>query len=169
MSKTLLLTSFDTWKPQHRSNSSDDLLDLLGSVPPQWHLLRNLPVDFDLAPFKVMTALQRIQPQVVVCCGMAETRHQLAIESNGKYQTTTLHTDLDLPQLINGLCTTEISHDAGRFVCNHLYYSVLQFLRHQAWNCSSLFVHVPILTEQNRAAIVQDFTRLLHRLAQAEV
>ncbi len=58
---------------------------------------------------------------------------------------------------------TRVSHHAGKFVCNHTYYTVLKYLRESESDCKSVFVHVPVLTTENRAAIVQDFTTLLHR------
>jgi pyroglutamyl-peptidase len=164
MACSLLLTSFDIWLPHHASNSSDDLFSALidrSLIPASAYLLRKLPVDFDLAPQQVIRTIAAIQPEAIICCGMAETRSQLTIELNGKGTTETLQTRVDLNSLVAGTQITAVSEDAGAFVCNHLYYSVLKYLQASDSSCICIFVHVPVLREQNLATIVQDFTHIL--------
>lgn len=167
MPKSLLLTSFDVWKSHHQSNASDDLVaELLQRQlwPEPLHLLRKLPVDFELAPAQVIATIAQVRPDMVVCCGMAERRSRLSVESNGKQAEEILPTGVNVRQLVKGLPMTRVSHHAGKFVCNHTYYSVLNYLRESNLSCQSVFVHVPVLTEENRGAIVQDFATLLRRL-----
>ena len=57
---------------------------------------------------------------------------------------------------------TEISDDAGRFVCNATYFAVLAHLQNSA--SIGLFVHVPVLNDANRDAIAQDFEQLIARI-----
>lgn len=170
----LLLTSFTTWLPHQKSNSADDLLVKFLQRQPSIdrHLLRQLPVDFVLAPQQTIACIQTLQPQAVVCCGMAESRSKLSVESQAVISDTVpqardriLKTRFDLPQLVDGLPMTEISHDAGRFVCNATYFAVLEHLQHSS--CLGLFVHVPILTEANCEAIVRDFETLLQRISKS--
>jgi len=160
----LLLTSFTTWLPHQKSNSSDDLLaELLqrnGSI--DLHTLRQLPVDFVLAAQQTIAHIQILQPQVVVCCGMAESRSKLTVESQAVQNDCILKTRFNLPELVAELPMTEISYDAGRFVCNAAYFAVLKYL--QGSPCLGLFVHVPMLTEGNRGAIATDFETLLQRV-----
>lgn len=160
----LLLTSFTTWLPHQKSNSSDDLLaELLqrnGSI--DLHLLRQLPVDFVLAPQQTIAHIQKLRPQIVVCCGMAESRSKLTVESQALQGDRVLKTRFNLLKLITELSMTEIGHDAGRFVCNATYFAILEHLQDSP--CLGLFVHVPILTEVNYKAIVSDFEMLLQRL-----
>lgn len=161
---SLLLTSFTTWLPHQSSNSSDDLLAelLQRNCSIDLHTLRQLPVDFGLAPQQTIAQIQTLKPQAVVCCGMAESRSKLSVESQAVQGGQILKTRFSLPELVAGLSMTEISHDAGRFVCNATYFAVLEHLQNSS--CLGLFVHVPILTEANRAAIVADFEILLQRL-----
>jgi pyroglutamyl-peptidase len=163
----ILLTSFDIWEPHHVTNSSDDLLmemEFRGLLPPRSHLLRRLPVDFQLAPEKVISHIESLQPLWVVCCGMAEKREMLSIEANGKHGEEVLETAVDIAPLVASLSHTEVSQDAGNFVCNYLYYSVLKHIQENQLETQSLFVHVPVLRVENRGAIVQDFSRLLQKL-----
>jgi pyroglutamyl-peptidase len=127
-------------------------------------LLRRLPVDFQLAPQFVIAEIGAFQPDVIVCCGMAERRSHLTLELNGKYQADVLRTTVDVDRLVNGLAMTHISHDAGAFVCNQLYYSVLQHIRNHHLDCQALFVHVPPLNEENLVPIANDFFTILRLL-----
>jgi pyroglutamyl-peptidase len=46
-----------------------------------------------------------------------------------------------------GICC-EVSHDAGAFVCNRLFYSMLE---HNRGEVPTGFVHVPYIKEQGHA------------------
>jgi len=156
----ILLTSFTIWLDHHRSNSSDDLIEMvLDRAPTNCHFLRQLPVDFELAPKIAIAKINEIQPDIIIWCGMAESRQKLSIESNGKFQSEILRSSFDLEQLMESTTITEISHDAGNFVCNYLYYQVLKHCDQQC-----LFVHVPVLTSENQDAIVEDFLSILERV-----
>ncbi len=159
----LLLTSFAPWLSHHRSNASDDLLGLL---PPddRFNLLRQLPVDTVLARQAVLAAMVQERPAGVVCCGMAEGRSLLTVEAQAREGATCYGTGLDLPKLIAGLTMTAISEDAGQFVCEGLYYGVLEALPRLDWPCFGLFVHVPLLTPDNQAIVLGDFRTILGRL-----
>jgi pyroglutamyl-peptidase len=164
----VLITSFDVWKSHQPSNSSDDLLEhwLIEQSPSSRHyyLLRRLPVDFEQAPQQTISQINRLHPALVICCGMAERRTQLSLETQARMGDRTLSTSLPVQDLLRGLPHTCASHDAGSFVCNHLYYSVLDYVAQHQLPTQALFVHVPILTTQNQAEIVADFTNLLSTL-----
>jgi pyroglutamyl-peptidase len=173
MSCTLLLTSFSTWEPHQRSNSSDDVLHLLEQRNPlplslrsqvSLHFLRQLPVDFNLAPQQAIARFQQLAPQITICCGMTEARPRVNVEARAITPQSTLYTDVDVDWLTDGLEFTEISYDAGRFVCNHLYFTLLQQVRSRP-DQSCVFIHVPVLTPQNRGQVLRDMTRMIERLA----
>lgn len=166
MEPPLLLTSFTTWKPEQASNSSDDLLVALAAagLPPTLTLLRQLPVDFTAAPQQAIAHFQALQPRGIVCFGMAETRDRLDLERCAVGETSTLATSLDLDALQRDLPFTRISDDAGRFVCNGLYWALLDFLQQQGGDRFALFIHVPILTPSNRDPILHDVGIILQRL-----
>ena len=166
----MLLTSFDTWQSHQCSNSSDDLLEKLSQrnlIAQPCHFLRKIRVDFQMAPKEVISTIDDLQPDVIICCGMAESRQVLTVESNGKCQGSVLQTSIDLAALIEGTIATQISHDAGNFVCNHLYYSVLSHL--QKTQSRALFVHVPLLSEQNLDSVMRDFLTIVHKLNRENV
>jgi len=175
--RRLLLTSFTTWKPEHVSNSSDDLLGLLqtqvtGEWANQLDFVRQLPVDFEAAPREAIAHFQRLQPDAMVCFGMAETRDRLNLERQAVWEEQPRQTRLDLSWLSEGLAFTDISDDAGGFVCNRLYHALLEHLQGAVTPLPSapvaLFIHVPLLTEDNRAPILQDSWEILQRLLLTE-
>lgn len=167
----ILFTSFETWMPHQQSNASDDLLSAVLERDrfPKQHYLRKIPVDFELAPRIAIAKIAELQPDITICCGMAEMRQRLSIESNGKFQREVLRSRFNLEKLIDGTIATEISHDAGDFVCNHLYYSVLKYFDIHQRDQHCLFVHVPILTAQNLSGVVDDFSIIVDRTVQAVI
>jgi len=166
MNNTILITSFSTWKSHHITNSSDDLLHLLSEreLGP-FNFLRKLPVEFELAPQHVLSRFNELRPKVLICCGMAEERTKLNIESRAVLNEQILQTGVDLDKLTADLLMTEISHDAGEFVCNTLYYKTLEHLASQEENHHSIFVHVPVITEENKSLLVADFISIIERLS----
>jgi pyroglutamyl-peptidase len=173
MSKTVLITSFATWKNSQPVNSSDQLLgEVLQSqpLPSSVYFLRQLPVNTPVAQDMAIAQITQLQPQTVLCCGMAETRVRLSLEAQAVVGQQVLQTSVDLPKLMKDLSHSEISQDAGRFVCNSFYYFVMDYLRRHyppgtAGNSSPncLFIHVPILTNRNRSQILMDFSKILHK------
>ncbi len=165
MSHKILLTSFTTWLPHQLSNSSDDLLIEISKLDifPPLTFLRLLPVDIELASSCMIAKINELQPDVIICCGMAESRTLLSIESTATCGEMVLTTPLNLFELVTN-STAIVSDDAGRFVCEGLYYSVLKYIIDHKLNIRCIFVHVPILTEQNLAKIVSDFKLIIHKI-----
>jgi pyroglutamyl-peptidase len=160
----ILLTSFQTWMPHQQSNSSDELLARIqGETFTDLELifLRGLPVETEKASRETIAVLEKFPCDRVVCCGMAESRRNLTVESNARRGRECLKTAIALPPLVSQLKTTEISHDAGQFVCEGLYFEILNYLQRSQSACHCLFLHVPILTRDNEAEILADFKKLL--------
>jgi pyroglutamyl-peptidase len=176
MTKRFLLTSFATWLQNQKSNSSDDLLEAVSQLnfyPYDLNFLRKLPVDISQASHEVIAKIVNLQPEYILCCGMAAGRTQLSLETNARSSSVVwvndpeiiLRPTLDLEKLVPDSLTIEISHDCGKFVCEGLYYSVLDYLLRSQISSRCIFVHVPILTEANLPAILEDFLLIIHRLA----
>lgn len=168
MRPSLLLTSFDTWLPHQKSNTSDDLLARvveLESFPLRRSLLRKLPVDSQLATDLAIEHLERLQPDTILCCGMAESRPKMMLESQAKRGETVLKTTFDLEGLVATLTDTEISDDAGSFVCNDLYYSLLEYIEQRQLPTQCLFVHVPLISAGNIWQLQTDFLKLCQEIA----
>ncbi len=206
MSQKILLTSFQTWLPHQASNASDDLLEeiaKLDTLSPSLIFLRQLPVDVSQATSQVITQMKELQPDAIICCGMAERRPKLTVEScatyrnalhrirlyhyclsvfqrfklksfeeflqslfgiSDRFDSILLKTTVNLENLLAGLSGTEISHDAGKFVCEGLYYEVLKYLREHNLNTPCIFVHVPVLTPDNLSVVVSDFRLIVDKM-----
>ncbi len=78
------------------------------------------------------------------------------------HQTTIPVRDVVTVLRMNGYDVME-SYDAGRFVCNYVYY---QSLRHSAaYGNRSIFVHVPLFIMIDEEHQLQFVAALLHALA----
>ncbi len=163
----ILLTSFQTWLPHQKSNSSDDLLAEVAKLESFSHsltFLRHLPVDISQASERAIAKINELQPDIIICCGMAESRRQLSVESNASQGDTVLHNSVDFERLLDSSIGTTISHNAGKFVCEGLYYSVLNHLQKNDLKKHGLFIHVPVLTRNNMAEVLTDVELIMHRL-----
>ncbi|HEY9725786.1 MAG TPA: peptidase C15 [Chroococcales cyanobacterium] len=210
MSRKILLTSFQTWRPEQKSNSSDDLLEKIAQDTGSDSLtfLRQLPVNIPEAASRVITKIEEVQPDAIICCGMAQSRQKLTIESratcgNSSYRIRLysywlaicrklnlngfedilpiflgigdrsdlrlIRTSVNLVKLLDGLSNTEISHEAGKFVCEGLYYELLKYLRKRNLATPCIFVHVPILTPENLPVILADFQLIIEKMSFAPV
>jgi len=168
MNGKILLTSFQTWLAHQRSNASDDLLEeiaQLNILSPSLTFLRQLPVDVPQSSRHVIDKIEELQPDAIICCGMAECRTKLTVESCATCNDDLLKTSVSLDKLVAELASTEISHDAGKFVCEGLYYEVLSYLRSRNLHTCCIFVHVPVLTPENLPAIVADFRLIIENVA----
>jgi pyroglutamyl-peptidase len=167
MVKKILLTSFQTWLPHQVSNASDDLLAKIQQEEFIWAslaYLRQLPVDVSLASQKAIATIQTLQLDAVICCGMAESRERLTVEAKATWDAEHLYTSVKLDRLIVQLSNTHISHDAGKFVCEGLYYRVLKYLQQVRTHRQCLFVHVPVLNDRNMAEILADFRLIVKEI-----
>ncbi len=167
MPRKILLTSFQTWLPHQESNSSDDLLELINLANLQQvksnscFFLRQLPVNVELATQQVINALKIINPQGIICCGMADSRNKLSLESQASWEQDCIFTKVNLDKLVNCLNNTKISHDAGKFVCEALYYQVLKYIQTEKLYLPCIFVHVPVLLPSNLNSIAADFQTII--------
>ena len=133
-------------------------------LPSSLHTIRQLPVNVPVAKDITIIKINQLQPQFILCCGMAESRQKLNLESRAVVGNKVLYTNVNLKHLITGLSMTEISEDAGRFVCNGLYYAILNHLQDYHPDKQCVFVHVPILTPENRDGVISNFNVLLKRV-----
>ncbi len=166
MTSQILLTSFTTWLPHHQSNASDDLLEKISQLdsPESLTFLRKLPVDFQKAPGRAIAKINQVQPDAIICCGMAESREKLTVESRAYNGFELIKTAVDLDGIVADLGATEIIDNAGRFVCEGLYYETLKYIRDRQLSAKCLFVHVPLITPQNCEQITADFLKILRRV-----
>jgi len=140
------------------------------------NFLHRLPVDVQLASSPVIAKINELQPDYIICCGMAAIRSQLSVEVLASSTSilpqesinspeNMLRTTVDLEKLLVGTAAVEISYDCGKFVCEGLYYSVLDYLHRSKLPIKCIFVHVPILNQENLIDIIADFVLIINNLA----
>ena len=123
--------------------------------------IRSLPVDTLLVSVAVIEAITHLRPEVIICSGMAESYSRITIESQAYFQGRTYQSPVNLEQLTGQLKDTKIGDDAGKFVCEGLYFHVLEHLAKKKSEAQAIFVHVPLLTEKNKLAILADFLGII--------
>ena len=87
-------------------------------------------------------------------------RDRLAIESSAWHKNECLYSTINLSDLNQKLNVTEISHDAGKFVCEGLYYELLKYIQVESKNVDCIFVHVPRLEDSNVNLILKDISHI---------
>jgi pyroglutamyl-peptidase len=137
MSETFLVTGFEPFR-EHRTNSSWDALELLRESWPDDITALRLPVDYHRAHEALREALARLQPRAVLCTGLAKGRvfrierharrpEALAREvgealAEGRWPWHEMRRELEAC----GVPTVD-STDAGQYVCESTYWSLLTY------------------------------------------
>lgn len=167
-SKHLLLTGFGLWGEERYNTSWETIRDVPIDLPPGWSVERHqLPVDWVRAPQALLDLLNE-SIGAVLCfgmCGGAQIRpERLAVnladrtllDASGSLPASDLldpdgppayFTRLDYPRLIGdlrgaGLPTAE-SRDAGGFLCNKLFYTLMNARAAKSASFPAGFIHLP--------------------------
>jgi pyroglutamyl-peptidase len=153
-------------------NASQSLVEALASEPPDGLELVTamLPVVWARAADELGQALDSEQPELVVCFGQADGRARVEIErfalnfddgtdEAGETRRAEIvpggpiayRSTLPVDAIVDALRAQGIpaatSRDAGRFLCNHVFYALMRVLAERTGGRGG-FVHVPLLPEQ---------------------
>jgi pyroglutamyl-peptidase len=157
MSATFLVTGFEPFG-EHRTNSSWDALEHLRPAWPERFLTERLPVDHVRAHQLLRELITRHRPHVVLCTGLAKG-HVFRIERLAR-RPSMLGTALD-PEALDGrwpwsemhaaleraAVDISVSFDAGRYVCESTYWSLLSVEAERAPTFAA-FLHVPPVSNE---------------------
>lgn len=113
----------------------------------------------------------------IILLGMAKSRNKISIEDTAinllDYSIpdndnlmikqkpiidnfdTYLHPNINLSDLPNNP-SYYISHDAGTYICNYLYYKTLALIK-----TKSIFIHIPGIINDDTASIVNDIIKFI--------
>lgn len=169
--KRVLVTGFEPFAGAD-VNASQKLVEALAAKPPDEFELAAavLPVVWDRATEALTRALDREQPDLVVCFGQADGRAHVEIErfalnfdegSDEAGESRQAEIDqggpvayrcsLQVDEVVDALRAEGIpaaaSRDAGGFLCNHVFYVLMAALAERT-GVRGGFVHVPLLPEQ---------------------
>jgi pyroglutamyl-peptidase len=132
-----------------------------------------LPVSYARAADEVLRAVRAAEPDVVICFGQADGRTGISVErfAHNLDDATTTDNDaasgsgaaidpggpvayastLPVDEIVAALRAESIpaapSRDAGGFLCNHVFYTLMAELAERP-GAAGGFVHVPLLPEQ---------------------
>lgn len=193
---TILLTGFDPFE-NAMSNPSGLVAEALHGQRIAGHAVvaAQLPTAFDASLARLQGLLERHQPAVTLCLGLAGGRPALSIERVGINVNDARIPDnqgwqpVDTPVMADGPAAYfatvpvkamlravlaagvagEVSQTAGTFVCNHVLYGLLHFLARQP-GARGGFIHVPWLPDQGQPGMeLRDMVRGVHAALWAAV
>ena len=128
-----------------------------------------LPVDFKLAPERLIKEINRLNPFAVIMLGQAGGRDSISIETTARNLmngidnsghkmdnqpiiadgSAELHSTLPIEKIDAAIkkhgIPSKLSSDAGKYVCNCLFYNILNYVKDTV---SAGFIHVPYILEQ---------------------
>lgn len=170
----VLVTGFEPFNGGN-VNPSSRLIEALSAGPPPGVELETavLPVAYARTADALRTAVRAAKPDVVICFGQADGRTGISVERFAHNLDGAEHSDNDgvawvaeidpagpvayrstLPvdEIVAALRAEGIpareSRDAGGFLCNHVFYVLMQTLERERPQTRGGFVHVPLLPEQ---------------------
>jgi len=174
----LLLTGFEPFGDSS-INPSQQIVERLEAegLPGIELLTAILPVDRLRGPEKLLQHIEKFHPEAVLCLGEASTRAVLSIErlavnllnftipDNQGVQVedepiipggpaayfATLPVRKACEAVKAAQVPAEISLSAGSYLCNQVFYTLLNFLVHQGLDIPAGFIHLPRLPEQAAA------------------
>jgi pyroglutamyl-peptidase len=166
---TVLVTGFEPFGGS-ATNPSQRLLEALdGEVA-----TTVLPVSYARAAAELRRAVRETRPDVVLAFGQADGRTGISVErfAHNLDEATTTDNDeapgsgaaidpggppayastLPVDEIVAALraegIPAEPSRDAGGFLCNHVFYTLMRLLEQERPEAVGGFVHVPLLPEQ---------------------
>lgn len=183
--KTVLLTGFEPFGGDRVNPSAEIVRQLNGEII-AGHAVKGvvLPCVFRRAPDQLSEHIRLDMPVLVICLGLASGRTAITpervavnisdapIPDNAGCQPvdepivrggpaayfSTLPTKAIVQALRTRGIPSELSHTAGTFVCNHLFYSLMHHLATLPCAPMGGFIHVPATTDQQIAGLPLNLT-----------
>ena len=158
MSVTFLATGFEPFA-EHRTNSSWDALCALKGAWPADMLAHCLPVDYQRAHEELRKLLVLHEPRAVLCTGLARSGFRVERVARrpaalaGIAGAEQLEGSWPWPEMSTELARAgehaPESWDAGRYVCESTYWSLLSFRAAHGFPEYAAFLHVPPRSEEH--------------------
>ena len=169
MSGKILITGFEPFGGD-RENPAEEVVKRLEGEPVSGRIVVgvSLPVVFGEAIRQLEEALDRHQPELVICLGLAANRQAISLErvalnvDDASIPDNAGQQPIDRPIRADGPAAywstlpikamrarmneagfaTEISQTAGTYVCNHVFYGLMDALAARS-EVRGGFVHIP--------------------------
>lgn len=176
MSPTLLLTGFVPFGGDSRNPSLELAQALDGATIGALRIVaQSLPCEFAAAPAALQRALDRWSPRLVLALGQAAGRAELSLERiainliDARIADNAGDRPIDEPVRADGPAAyfsslpikpmvqairaagvaASVSHSAGTFVCNQIFYELQHRLARAEPAVPSGFMHLPLLPQQS--------------------
>ena len=173
MTKTVLLTGFEPFNGADVNPSWEAARALDGWSGPGFQVAaRELPCVFGRANLALFDAIDALQPDIVIAVGQAGGRHEISVErvalnvddatipdNAGQQPVDATIADggpaayfstLPIKAIVRALrlrgFPAGVSQTAGTFVCNHVFYGLMQHAQSRGMKAG--FIHVPFLPQQ---------------------
>lgn len=175
MGKKVLVTGFDPFGKDTVNPALEAVKQLDGIVVNDVEIIaQEVPTVFHKSIEVMITAIEKYQPDVVICVGQAGGRTQITperiainvddarIPDNQQNQPidepieaggpdayfTTLPVKHMVRAMKNAGVPAAVSNTAGTFVCNHIFYGLMHYLANNAPTVRGGFIHIPYIPEQ---------------------
>jgi len=170
----VLLTGFDPFGGEKINPAFEAVKHLPSNIKGHEIVKLEIPTVFGDSIRTVATAIEREQPDIVICVGQAGGTSVIKVEriainleeaeiednkgcrpdgsqidAHGKNAYfATIPVKLIVEELLNNKIPAAVSYSAGTFVCNHVFYGLMQLLESTYSDTLGGFIHVPYLPEQ---------------------
>jgi len=172
--KTCIVTGFEPFGGES-INPTLELLKILDSQIGNYEIITQaLPVIYGKAWLILKEKIEIVKPDLVICLGQAGGRKNISLErialnirdahipDNDGVQpdceniindgTLALETNIEIKNIKNILVKEgyqiEISNSAGTYVCNDIFYNLMNYIYANNLDVKADFIHVPYLKEQ---------------------
>ncbi len=172
--RTILITGFTPFNGE-KVNPSWQIVKALPEAISGYKIIKlRVPTEFGKSIKVVTKAIDKLQPDIVLCLGQAGGRSHMSVERVAINVDDALIADNALAQPIDEaidaaapaayFCTlpikamvaaiskkkipAEVSNTAGTFVCNHLIFGVLHHIALRQYPIRAGFMHVPFVDSQ---------------------
>jgi pyroglutamyl-peptidase len=173
-----LLTGFEPFQ-QWTINSSWEVAWRVAGALGGPVVARRLPVDYHAARAELLRLLQELRPAACLCMGLTpaasfcvERRARKPVQFDGVPGEADLPGAWPWEALVASLGKSPVpvclSEDAGQYVCESTYWSLLDFRRREGHPARAAFLHVPPLSEQFPVDVLAAAVELLVREALAD-
>ncbi|MWV43009.1 pyroglutamyl-peptidase I [Paenibacillus sp. HJL G12] len=174
----ILITAFEPFGGD-TVNPTQRLIEDIGKTPLEGAEIHTLllPVVFDECSDKLIKAVEALQPQAVICCGLASGRtsitpEQIAVNLKEVPQESTISDNagnrpynepvnaegpdglfslLPVREMVEEMklqgIPASLSYSAGTFICNNTMYALLDYIRVHQLPIAGGFVHFPASEE----------------------
>jgi pyroglutamyl-peptidase len=169
----ILVTGFEPFAGA-QLNSSQIVVDWLEEHSLDGVTLAILPVEYERSVERILRLIKEVDPEIIISLGQAEGRVKVSFErvavnlDDARIADNVGEVRRDLPirfdgddaflanlpvrAVVEALIArghpVEESLSAGTFVCNHLFYIVMNHLKDSQSRCWMDFIHLPLVSEQ---------------------